>query len=290
MKRNTTLRYTAITVLSILVACACVSFPRKASAKIEWEVLKNIALDEEPSDISLSTDGMTAYILCSKNILVYSIQDVKITDSIPLSGKFSQLELSNDGERLFLTESASKQISILRIEPIHDIDLADSPIIGKQDAPVSVVAFLDYQCPYCARVYPLLEELLARYPADVRLIIKHFPLRMHQYAENASLAALAASQQGKYKELTRLLMEHYKDLNDAVIKKLAGETGLDMQVFEGAMKDPSLKKIIGNDLAVGANVKVRGVPALFINGRTVKDRSPDALSGMVEAEIKKGNK
>ena len=89
-------------VLCALITLFC-NLP-DAGAKIEWSVLKNIPLDDTPRDVAISREGTTAYILCSKSVQVYSIAENKITSAIPLTGEFSQLALSPDGEQLFLTQ------------------------------------------------------------------------------------------------------------------------------------------------------------------------------------------
>ncbi|MGA1842651.1 MAG: thioredoxin domain-containing protein [bacterium] len=277
----------------IIIICSICSFSgyqKSAYAKIEWSIIAKIELDDAPKDMALSGDNTTAYILGTKNILIYSLSENKVTDTIPITGSYSQITLSSDGEKLFVTDPESKEFSIIEISEVYDIPAEQSPVIGKSDAPVSIVAFLDFQCPYCARVYPVLEMLLGKYPNEVNLIIKHNPLRMHRYAENASLAALASAKQQKYREITKLLFDNYKDLNDDTIKKYLEEAGLDMEALNSAYNDPSLKKIIGEDLNLGARLKVRGVPTLFINGRRVKDRSLNALSEMVDQELAKGKR
>jgi protein-disulfide isomerase len=110
---------------------------------------------------------------------------------------------------------------------------------------------------------------------------------MHKFAEKASIAALAAARQGKYEELTVVLLKNFKSLNDATIKKHAETVGLNMEQFNKDMNDPALKKQVQEDMRLGSSVKVRGVPALFINGRAAKQRSLEGFSQMVEQELKK---
>jgi protein-disulfide isomerase len=129
--------------------------------------------------------------------------------------------------------------------------------------------------------------LLEKYPNDVNLVIKHFPLRMHKFAEKASIAALASAKQNKYQELTKSLLADFKKLSNETIKKLAEANGLDMEKFNKDINDPELKKQVQKDMKLGSSVGVRGVPALYINGRLVKDRSLQGFSRMVEQEIKK---
>ncbi|MCP4681993.1 MAG: thioredoxin domain-containing protein [Desulfobacterales bacterium] len=129
--------------------------------------------------------------------------------------------------------------------------------------------------------------MLNKYPDEVNLVLKHVPLRSHKFAKNASLAALAAARQDKYNEISNIFLKNYQKLNDTTIKQHVEDLGLDMKKFEEDYKDPSLNKIVTADVGLSRQVKVRGVPALFINGRAVKDRSLNALSKAVEKELKK---
>lgn len=129
--------------------------------------------------------------------------------------------------------------------------------------------------------------MLKQRPNDVNLVIKHFPLPMHRFAEKAALAALAAAKQNKYQELSSALLSDFQNLNDESIKKQAETVGLDMAKFNAAFNDPALKKQIDEDRQLGMNMSVRGVPAIFLNGRVVKDRSIQGLSNMIDEELKK---
>jgi protein-disulfide isomerase len=129
--------------------------------------------------------------------------------------------------------------------------------------------------------------LLEKYPNDANLVIKHFPLRMHPFAEKASMAALAAAEQDKYQAFSSALLKDFKNLNDQTIKKHAEAVGLNMEKFNEAYNNPALKKQIQEDLRLGSSVKVRGVPAIFINGRMPKQRSLEGFAQMVEQELKK---
>ncbi len=129
--------------------------------------------------------------------------------------------------------------------------------------------------------------MLKKYPDKVNLVIKHYPLRKHKFAQKASVAALAAARQDKYNEITKALLKNYRKLNNETIKKCAEEAGLDMQKFDQDFNDPALNKIISQDMRLGSHVKVRGVPALYINGKPVKNRSISGLSQMVEDDLEK---
>ncbi len=274
-------------VLAVVAAALVLSLgATTVSAKIETKVLQSITLEDTPKDITLSKDGSTAYILVKNAVLVFSVREKKVTDRIALDGSFSQIALSADDEKLFLTGN-KKNLTILEVSRVYDIPIGTSPVLGDADAPVTVTAFLDIQCPYCAKIYPTLEKLLKKHPKDVKLVVKHFPLRMHRFAQTASQGALAAARQDKYAEILPVLFKNFRKLKDETLKKHAKEVGLDMQQFEKDLKDPKLKKQVQDDMRLGRSVKVRGVPAVFINGRNVKTRSLSALSNMIKKELKK---
>ena len=134
-------RYTAL----LLATAALLCFTTSASAKIEWEFLNDISITETPKDIALTKDGGTVYILGTKNIHIFSLQKNKITGTIPINNDFSEIALSPEGSKIFLTSTNNKKISIIEVSEIYDIGIGDSVVLGNRNAKASVVAFLDYQ-------------------------------------------------------------------------------------------------------------------------------------------------
>ena len=132
-------------VMFLFAIAASLCFATGVFAKVEWEILKNITLDDSPRDMAITGDGKTAYILCSKSVQIFSTRGNKVTGTIPLKDDFSQIAISPDGEQLFLTKATGKQLSIIQISQVYDIKIGTSPVIGKAEAPVKVFAFLDYQ-------------------------------------------------------------------------------------------------------------------------------------------------
>ncbi len=129
--------------------------------------------------------------------------------------------------------------------------------------------------------------MLDKYPDTVKLVVKHFPLPNHKYAKTASKAALAANIQGKFWEFHRKLLKNYKVINEVKIQEIAGELGLDMGKFTKDMKLPDIESLIVRDVKNGRQVGVRGTPAIFINGKILKNRSFHGFNKRIEAEIKK---
>ena len=120
-------------------------FSSIVQAKIEWQFLNYIDLDEKPIDIAITKDGSTRYILCEKSIKVHSKSENTISDTIPLDGSFFHITISPNGEKLFLTDKVNNRISIIEIVQIFDMEIGQSPVLGKLDAPVTIFDFSDYQ-------------------------------------------------------------------------------------------------------------------------------------------------
>jgi protein-disulfide isomerase len=275
-------------VLAIVCALsAMLAVALSAEAKIQVGMPKDIQLADIPKDITLSRDGSTAYILVQKSILIYSIPESKVTDNITLTKAYSHLVLSTDESTFYLTAQDTPQVAVIQFAVINTIEAGKSPVIGNVKAPVTVTAFLDYQCPYCAKIYPLLQELLKKYPNDVRLVIKQSPLAMHKFAEKASLAALAAAQQNKYEKVTELFFTNFTTLNDETIRKYVQDAGADMQKFDKDLAGPTVKEIMQQDQQAVQKARVHSVPTIYINGIAPKGRSIEVFSQMVDEQLKK---
>jgi len=274
-------------MLSVSVACAVLAAAQLADAKITFETLKDIPLADSPQDITFSRDGQTAYILGQKTIMIYSVPEAKVTDTIPLAKPYSRMALSPDESTFYLTARDAPQIGVIQYATINTFEIGKSPVIGNAKARVVVTAFFDYQCPYCAKVYPLMQELLKKYPNDVKLVIKQYPLPMHKFAEKASTAALAAARQNKYEKVTELFFANFSTLNDDTIRKYVQEAGVEMQKFDQDIASPEIKDILQQDQQAAAQARVRAVPAIFINGISPRGRSLELFSQMVEEQLKK---
>ena len=128
---------------------------------------------------------------------------------------------------------------------------------------------------------------MEKYPNDVKLVIKHFPLSSHQFAKPAAKAALAAHKQDKFWEFHAKLFENYRTLSDQKIEEIATELELDMEKFAADLKSPEISALIERDIRNGSAIGVRGTPTIFLNGNRVKNRSMQAFQQMIDAEISK---
>ena len=166
---------------------------------------------------------------------------------------------------------------------------SDSPVIGPADAPVTLVEFLDPECEACRAAYPGVEKLLAEYPEEVRLVVRYFPL--HGNSVLAAIATEAAGEQGKYKEMQKLLFERQSEWGEQQapqserFTQYAAELGLDTDRFASAMAKPEYAAKVARDKADGLTVGVTGTPAFFVNGRYIPRSSPAALRAAIEAAL-----
>jgi protein-disulfide isomerase len=168
------------------------------------------------------------------------------------------------------------------------IPVAGAPETGPANAPVTIVEFSDFQCPYCIQAVPEIEALLKVYPKQVKLIFKQFPLEIHSDAYRAASAALAAQRQSKFWEMHYALFAHHDDLSLEGILKVAQELKLDMPRFRKDMDSKEIHDTIAKDLADGSQAGVEGTPTIFINGQRYNGRIQlISLRGLVGAELKK---
>jgi protein-disulfide isomerase len=168
-----------------------------------------------------------------------------------------------------------------------NIPLEGSYSIGPANAAVTLVEFSDFQCPYCARLSPVLDSVVKAYPRDVRLVFKHFPLSFHAQARGAAAAAMAAGKQGKFFEFRAKVMPQFRNLSDSLYLAVAKDLKLDMARFRKDMVlNDAVNEVLEADMALGRDIGVEGTPTVFVNGRLAQDRTFDYFAGVV-AEAKK---
>ena len=154
--------------------------------------------------------------------------------------------------------------------PVVEVPLrAGDPIRGNERAPVTVVAFSDFQCPFCARGEETLSQVLKAYGDKVRIVWKHQPLSMHANALPAAMASEAARVQGKFWEMHDKMFAQQAALSRESYERWAGELGMDLDRFRRALLDDALAQRIAEDQALAARVGAQGTPTFFINGERV---------------------
>jgi protein-disulfide isomerase len=176
----------------------------------------------------------------------------------------------------------------VRLEPPRvKVDIpAGSPATGPETAPVTIVEFTDYQCPYCHRAQAVIDEVMARYRDKVRLVHLDFPLEGHPGAIPAARAARCAGEQGRFWDYHRSLMTAPGPLDDADLKRRAAGLGLRDGDFAACVSSPRHDEAIRASFDHGSSLGVSGTPAYFVNGRLISGARPvEAFAELIEAEL-----
>lgn len=193
-----------------------------------------------------------------------------------LEGEMSSLLRKGANIRILLNEP---------VAPAQAVSVDDDPSRGPANASVTIVEFTDFQCPSCAAMHPVLEEVLKTYETKVRFVVRDFPLAMHANARKAAEAANAAHAQGKFFEYAAVLFKNQKALDVPSLKKYATELGLDRVRFDAALDGGKFAAEVKHDIAQGELYGVGVTPTIFINGVMLTELSPEALRAAIDRAL-----
>lgn len=257
-----------------------------AVASVEWSVRRELNLQATPLDMASSPDGKLVYVLVTGRILIYSVAENKILNSMPIEKSADRLVSVKD-DSFVVSIATEKKLKVYQLEAREKIDISDLPCIGSKDAPVTIVVFTDYQCPYCGRLDSVIKQVLDKNKKSVKMVAKNFPLKFHAYAKKAATGALAASYQGKFSDFHEKLFANIATLNDGKVQEIAKQLNLDMESFNKKLQDPIVQIIINRDIADGERIGINGTPTVYVNGKLLKDRSLDGFQEMIDLELGK---
>ena len=165
----------------------------------------------------------------------------------------------------------------------------DDPFLGKEDDPVVIIEWSDYECPFCERFFSqTLPQIKEKYikTGKVKLVYRDFPLDIHPEATPAALAANCAGKQDKYFEFHDKIFENQQSMGSTSYKKWAQEVGVDVSAWEKCTKDPQQLQEVTKDLSDGAQAGIRGTPGFIINGQLVSGAQPfSVFEQIIEAEL-----
>ncbi|MDY7227306.1 DsbA family protein [Hyalangium rubrum] len=172
--------------------------------------------------------------------------------------------------------------------PAVKVDLGTAPVKGAADAPVTLVAFSDFQCPFCSRAAVTVRQLEDEYKGKLRVAFKHQPLANHENARPAAAASLAAHEQGKFWEFHDRLFANQMSLDRASLDRYAQELGLDMAKYKAAMDSNKFEAQIAADSAQGTQIGAAGTPTFFVNGRKITGAKPiEVFRKMIDEELRR---
>ena len=190
-------------------------------------------------------------------------------------------------EAFFQSLRARADIAILLKPPKVEVSYDPDRVRGDPNAPITIVEFSDFQCPFCQRAYPVVKQLLSKYPNQVKLSYRDFPLRqIHPQADAAAAASRCAGDQGKFWQFHDRLFESNLPLDRPSFVEHAAQLGLDTAQFGECLADGRFEDEIEQDLQDGTRAGVSGTPAFFINGVALTGAQPlAAFEKVVEEEL-----
>jgi protein-disulfide isomerase len=280
-----------IKTFMLLTLIGAMGLSAPAQAKVDSTVTHTFKATGAPLDLASSVNGKYVYVLTKGSVNIYT-NDGKLEDAIAVDPSFNRiavsgLDLANLEDKIFVSSESTGNIKEISYSFIVTIDTTGAPFLGKPDAPVSIVIFSDFQCPYCSKIGPIIAEILEKNPETIKIFYKHFPIRGHEQAVPAAMAAIAAQKQGKFWDYHDLLFQNMQSLKPEKFIELATSLGLNIEQFKKDMNDQQDMTIISKDQQDGVNAGVKGTPSIFIDGRIVKDRTVPGLQKLIDEELAK---
>jgi protein-disulfide isomerase len=177
---------------------------------------------------------------------------------------------------------------------VYDVAIGSSPVLGPEDAAVTIVEFVDLQCPYCVREYPKIKRALRKYPDDVKVVFKHYPLKFHKQARPAHAAVELAKLEGgneAFWKMHDMIIRSPKNLEISDLRGYAETLGLDLAKFDEVVSDEKkIDELLEVDLAEAKKCKVTGTPTVLINGLKLAGRSIQAYDMRIDKILEESKK
>jgi protein-disulfide isomerase len=189
-----------------------------------------------------------------------------------------------------MIEAARAGVPVQRfLEPPRvNVAAAAFPRLGSADAPVQIVAFTDFECPYCAEMEPVLKRVVETYGRDVSIVMRDFPMANRKAAWPSAIAARCASKQGKYWPFHDLLFANRTALTSENFRLFAAQNGMDADAFSRCVADPATRAAIEAEVEQARAYGVEATPTFFVNGRLISGTATfEQLSRLIEAEKNK---
>lgn len=242
---------------------------------LKQEVDSKIA---EPSD-----DEAKGYYLAVKNET--SLPFEQVMSQVKQLLKSAEVEQARQTFADSLRNKAEVSIALQR--PVIHVDYDPARVKGSADAPITIVEFADFQCPFCGKVQPVLKDVLAKYKGKVKLAYRDFPLSpIHEHAEMAAEASRCALAQGKYWEMHDAMFADQAKLGEAALVKTAVGLGMNQDSFKSCLASAKYKTEVQQDFEAGTQAGVNATPTFFINGELLSGVQSEAeLSKIIDQQL-----
>jgi protein-disulfide isomerase len=175
---------------------------------------------------------------------------------------------------------------------ITPVNIGTDRIRGSINAPISIVEYGDYECPYTGMAYPIVKEIMKQFNTKVYFVFRNFPLvDIHPNAQHAAEAAEVAAAQDKFWQMHDYLFEHQKELDHSHLLQYAGKLGLDINKFNKELSGHTYSPLIEESLKTGIDSGVEGTPTFFVNGERYEDSwDLETFSNFLKALIRRSDK
>jgi protein-disulfide isomerase len=278
----------------------------KAQVKEQEYNLRKKALTEVLYDMEAQSRGITRDALVAQEITAKSAVTTQDTDALWEEVKSRAKGATKEqvlpqlnqmaAQRKTETRTAAYQRELFKKHDVSLIGLqpsrktvtfpADAPVMGPADAPVTIVEFTDYQCPYCQAAQQYVDRVMAAYKGQVRLVYQEFPLDFHAQAKPASRAARCAGEQGKFWEMHTGLLRTPGVFDEADLQSRAVGLGIDPKSFGACIASNKYDGVIQKSIDNGRSVGVTGTPTFFLNGRSFSGAQPfEVFERIIEEEL-----
>ncbi|MFP5287619.1 MAG: thioredoxin domain-containing protein [Thermoanaerobaculia bacterium] len=248
----------------------------KASGKTKEQILA----DMKPADVSEA--DIDAFYEQNKA----QIQPRTKEQVAPMIKQYLEQQRQAEMQQKFYEGLRAKHKIRYLLEPTRVEVAATGPSQGPATAPVTIVEFSDFQCPYCARLIPTLDEVKKKYGDKVRIVFRQYPLNFHQHAQKAAEASLCANEQGKFWELHDAMFQNQQALAVEQLKAKAAELGMNAEQFNSCLDSSKYAAQVKADFDEGAKAGVNGTPAMFINGRFLSGAQPlNEITKVIDDEL-----
>lgn len=264
------------------------------------ELVANALLDQEAKARGMDRSALVEREITSK---VQPVSDAEITawyqanqarvqgaplEQVrrPILSYLTQQRMEGVREQYLDTLRAKTAVRVMLEPPRQKIATDKSPSRGPADAPIEMVEFSDFQCPFCFRANPTVQQVLATYGDRIRFVYRNYPLPNHPNARPAAEAGACAAEQGKFWQYHDKLFANQSRLDDAGLKQDAAELGLDTAKFNACVDSHKYSAQVDNDVRAGQDAGVDGTPAFFVNGRLISGAQPyDVFKKVIDDEL-----
>jgi len=263
------------------------------------------AIDTKLVDLEAEKEGLDADGLVARDVLsklpepseqqidsIYNVYRDQLNnaprDSVaPQIVDFLNRQQRGVAMQVFLAQLRAQYDVKNYLEPARIEVSAIGPSRGPEDAPITLVEFSDFECPFCVRVLPTLDQVQETYGDQVRIVYRQFPLNaIHPNAQLSAEASLCADAQGKFWEMHDAIFEARGKADADGLKTMAADLGMDSEVFGACLDSREFRDQVAADLEAGRQAGVTGTPALFINGRFLSGAQPfNVVSRVIDDEL-----